>query len=156
MLFREKLTGKSTLLKLLTGALSPVIVKLYSMVGQLIRIFYLNIFVLNQSYLFDTTIGNNVRIGKPEVTDEEIWKVERESTSFTCYFFPDGLQTNVLNGKRFSGGEERVAFARTLCKKHPIIVLDEPTIGLDRQNHQLKQCFLQRKKRRLFGLLTIL
>ena len=46
---------------------------------------------------------------------------------------PDGLQTKMHEmGKRFSGGErQRVAFARTLMQETPIIVLDEPTIGLD-------------------------
>ena len=58
----------------------------------------------------------------------------RESTiSFTCYFSSRRI-TNKMHemGKRFSGGErQRVAFARTLMQETPIIVLDEPTIGLD-------------------------
>ena len=57
----------------------------------------------------------------------------RESTiSFTYY--SSGRITNKMHemGKRFSGGErQRVAFARTLMQETPIIVLDEPTIGLD-------------------------
>ena len=91
--------------------------------------------VLNQKpHLFDTTIGNNVRIGKPEATDEEIWKaLEKAQLASHVTSLPDGLQTKMHEmGKRFSGGErQRVAFARTLMQETPIIVLDEPTIGLD-------------------------
>lgn len=91
--------------------------------------------VLNQKpHLFDTTIGNNVRIGKPEATDEEIWKaLEKAQLASHITSLPDGLQTKMHEmGKRFSGGErQRVAFARTLMQETPIIVLDEPTIGLD-------------------------
>ncbi|AKR09004.1 thiol reductant ABC exporter subunit CydC [Bacillus thuringiensis] len=129
-------TGKSTLLKLLAGALSPVN-------GQVVlngerahtNLLSKYISVLNQKpHLFDTTIGNNVRIGKPEATDEEIWKaLEKAQLASHITSLPDGLQTKMHEmGKRFSGGErQRVAFARTLMQETPIIVLDEPTIGLD-------------------------
>ncbi|MHA4043170.1 thiol reductant ABC exporter subunit CydC [Bacillus cereus] len=129
-------TGKSTLLKLLTGALSPVN-------GQVVlngerahtNLLSKYISVLNQKpHLFDTTIGNNVRIGKPEATDEEIWKaLEKAQLASHVTSLPAGLQTKMHEmGKRFSGGErQRVAFARTLMQETPIIVLDEPTIGLD-------------------------
>ena len=69
-------TGKSTLLKLLTGALSPFHGKvLLNSEHAHTNLLSKYISVLNQKpHLFDTTIGNNVRIGKPEATDEEIWK----------------------------------------------------------------------------------
>ena len=129
-------TGKSTLLKLLTGALSPVNGKVV-LNGERAHTNLLSkyISVLNQKpHLFDTTIGNNVRIGKPEATDEEIWKaLEKAQLAAHIASLPDGLQTKMHEmGKRFSGGErQRVAFARTLMQEAPIIVLDEPTIGLD-------------------------
>ena len=129
-------TGKSTLLKLLTGALSPVNGKVV-LNGKRAHTNLLSkyISVLNQKpHLFDTTIGNNVRIGKPEATDEEIWKaLEKAQLASHITSLPDGLQTKMHEmGKRFSGGErQRVAFARTLMQETPIIVLDEPTIGLD-------------------------
>ena len=121
---------------MLTGALSPVN-------GQVVlngerahtNLLSKYISVLNQKpHLFDTTIGNNVRIGKPEATDEEIWKaLEKAQLASHVTSLPDGLQTKMHEmGKRFSGGErQRVAFARTLMQETPIIVLDEPTIGLD-------------------------
>ncbi|MGQ0438480.1 acyl-CoA dehydrogenase family protein, partial [Bacillus sp. B-TM1] len=82
--------------------------------------------VLNQKpHLFDTTIGNNVRIGKPEATDEEIWNaLEKAQLASHVASLPDRLQTKMHEmGKRFSGGErQRVAFARTLMQEAPIIV----------------------------------
>ncbi|HDR5435662.1 TPA: thiol reductant ABC exporter subunit CydC [Bacillus anthracis] len=129
-------TGKSTLLKLLTGALSPLHGKvLLNSEHAHTNLLSKYISVLNQKpHLFDTTIGNNVRIGKPEATDEEIWKaLEKAQLASHITSLPDGLQTKMHEmGKRFSGGErQRVAFARTLMQEAPIIVLDEPTIGLD-------------------------
>lgn len=129
-------TGKSTLLKLLTGALRPVSGQVI-LNGEQAHTDFLSkyISVLNQKpHLFDTTIGNNVRIGKPEANDEEIWKaLEKAQLAPHIASLPDGLQTKMHEmGKRFSGGErQRVTFARTLMQEASIIVLDEPTIGLD-------------------------
>ncbi|PEJ02882.1 thiol reductant ABC exporter subunit CydC [Bacillus wiedmannii] len=129
-------TGKSTLLKLLAGALSPLHGEvLLNSEHAHTNLLSKYISVLNQKpHLFDTTIGNNVRIGKPEATDEEIWTaLEKAQLASQIASLPDGLQTKMHEmGKRFSGGErQRVAFARTLMQEAPIIVLDEPTIGLD-------------------------
>ncbi|MCR6793849.1 putative ABC transporter ATP-binding protein [Bacillus paranthracis] len=129
-------TGKSTLLKLLTGALSPLQGEvLLNSEHAHTNLLSKYISVLNQKpHLFDTTIGNNVRIGKPEATDEEIWNaLEKAQLASHVVSLPDRLQTKMHEmGKRFSGGErQRVAFARTLMQEAPIIVLDEPTIGLD-------------------------
>ncbi|RGO20296.1 thiol reductant ABC exporter subunit CydC [Bacillus cereus] len=129
-------TGKSTLLKLLTGALSPLQGEvLLNSEHAHTNLLSKYISVLNQKpHLFDTTIGNNVRIGKPEATDEEIWNaLEKAQLASHVASLPDRLQTKMHEmGKRFSGGErQRVAFARTLMQEAPIIVLDEPTIGLD-------------------------
>ncbi|KEK24131.1 thiol reductant ABC exporter subunit CydC [Bacillus gaemokensis] len=129
-------TGKSTLLKLLTGALSPIN-------GQVLldkkkaHTDFLSkyISVLNQKpHLFDTTIGNNVRIGRTDADDQDIWSaLEQAQIASHIASLPNGLQTKMHEmGKRFSGGErQRIAFARTLIQEAPIIVLDEPTIGLD-------------------------
>ncbi|MEN1937379.1 thiol reductant ABC exporter subunit CydC [Paenibacillus sp. 102] len=129
-------TGKSTLLKLLTGALSPINGQVL-LNGKLAHMNLLSkyISVLNQKpHLFDTTIGNNVRIGRPEAADQDIWKaLEQAQIASHIQSLSDGLQTKMHEmGKRFSGGErQRIAFARTLMQEAPIIVLDEPTIGLD-------------------------
>lgn len=129
-------TGKSTLLKLLTGAQSPLNGEVLLNGEQAhTKLLSKYISVLNQKpHLFDTTIGNNVRIGKPEANDEEIWNaLEKAQLASHIASLPDGLRTKMHEmGKRFSGGErQRVAFARTLMQEAPIIVLDEPTVGLD-------------------------
>lgn len=121
---------------MLTGALRPVSGQVI-LNGEQAHTDFLSkyISVLNQKpHLFDTTIGNNVRIGKPEANDEEIWKaLEKAQLAPHIASLPYGLQTKMHEmGKRFSGGErQRVAFARTLMQEAPVIVLDEPTIGLD-------------------------
>ena len=103
-------TGKSTLLKLLTGALSPFHGKvLLNSEHAHTNLLSKYISVLNQKpHLFDTTIGNNVRIGKPEATDEEIWKaLEKAQLASHIASLPDGLQTKMHEmGKDFLAGKD--------------------------------------------------
>lgn len=91
--------------------------------------------VINQQpYLFNTTIANNVRLGNLAASDEEIWAVlRRVGLADMIAKLPNGLDTKVTEaGLRFSGGERhRLALARILLKDTPIVLLDEPTVGLD-------------------------
>ncbi len=91
--------------------------------------------VIHQTpYLFNTTILNNLRIGNEEATIEQVWQVlERVGLKDMVKALPQGLETMVDEaGMRFSGGERhRMALARILLKDAPIIILDEPTVGLD-------------------------
>ena len=130
--------GKTTLSKLLRGDLEPnsgVItiggVSSLSLGRQKSDI----IGVLNQQpHIFNTTIRNNIRLGNIEATDEEV-----EQAAFQAGLEPvisklsQGIDTIVEeSGKRFSGGEpQRIALARILLQDVPIIIIDEPTIGLD-------------------------
>ena len=71
-------TGKSTLLKLLTGALQPTTGNvLIARRKSESKLYYAtSISILNQkSHLFNTTVGNNIRIGRPDATDKEISKL---------------------------------------------------------------------------------
>lgn len=130
--------GKSTLLQLLQGAIRPTAGELdvnghapfqygeqiHQMVG-----------VLNQKpYLFATTVENNLRLGNQHARKEEIEEVIRK-VRLDAYIesLPNGLQTQMEEtGQRFSGGErQRIALARILLQDTPIVILDEPTIGLD-------------------------
>ncbi|MDR7238585.1 thiol reductant ABC exporter subunit CydC [Neobacillus drentensis] len=131
-------SGKSTLLNLIQGALEPTS-------GE-VRINGLNAMnlepviptlmsVLNQkAYLFNTSVLNNIRLGCPEATDDEVYRVARMvQLEGLIETLPKGYQTNMQEtGQRFSGGErQRIALARILLQNTPVVILDEPTVGLD-------------------------
>ncbi|MDW0110398.1 thiol reductant ABC exporter subunit CydC [Sporosarcina aquimarina] len=130
--------GKSTLLQLLLGALQPeegsIRIQGHSPESYGENIHQL-VSVLNQKpYLFGTTIENNIRLGNPEATLEEIKSVIRQ-VGLEDYLskLPDGLQTQTEEaGRRFSGGErQRLALARILLNHTPVVIVDEPSVGLD-------------------------
>jgi ATP-binding cassette subfamily C protein CydC len=91
--------------------------------------------VLNQSpHLFDTTVANNIRLGKPDASDEEVKQAGKlAQLDDLISSLPEGYDTPVREaGQRFSGGErQRIALARILLQNTPAVVLDEPTVGLD-------------------------
>ncbi|OMF56934.1 thiol reductant ABC exporter subunit CydC [Paenibacillus sp. FSL R5-0765] len=130
--------GKSTLLKLIQGVLLPSAGKVHinNMPVQILGESVTDVIaVLNQSpHLFDTTVANNLRIGRPHATDEEIRQVAAQvGLSGLIESLPLGYDTPMLEtGLRFSGGErQRIALARVLLRETPVIILDEPTVGLD-------------------------
>ncbi|MFC7678700.1 thiol reductant ABC exporter subunit CydC [Paenibacillus sp. GCM10028914] len=130
--------GKSTLLNLIQGVLSPSEGSItlngtdaYRFGDRIASV----ISVLNQSpHLFDTTLANNLRLGRPNASDEELQDaVKRARLHDLVASLPDGLETRMQEtGQRFSGGErQRVALARILLQDTPVVILDEPTVGLD-------------------------
>lgn len=130
--------GKSTFIKLLLGELEPESGTL-TINGQAPQTFGERIFdmfgILNQKpYLFATTVENNIRLGTNKAVKEDIERVISQ-VQLEQYIktLPDGLKTFMEEaGERFSGGErQRIALARILLKDTPIVILDEPTIGLD-------------------------
>lgn len=130
--------GKSTLLKLIQGALAPtegsVLINGQAAVNYGDDIPKL-ISVLNQSpHLFDTTVANNILLGRPEASEEEILRAaEQARMGELIASLPEGLNTPMREtGQRFSGGErQRIALARVLLQNTPVLILDEPTVGLD-------------------------
>lgn len=131
-------SGKSTLASLIRGDLTPENgeitlnqVQTFQLGDQISR--YIGVIHQNP-YLFHTTIINNIRIGRESATEAEVWQViEKVGLLELVKNLPDGLDTLVDEaGLRFSGGErQRFALARILLHEVPIILLDEPTVGLD-------------------------
>ncbi len=96
-------------------------------------------FVSQEQFLFNTTLYENILIGKPDATKEEVLEAaERAQCNEFLERFPDGLQTQAGDGgKQLSGGErQRISLARAILKNAPIIVLDEATAFMDPENEE--------------------
>ncbi|WP_312096629.1 thiol reductant ABC exporter subunit CydC [Niallia sp.] len=130
--------GKSTLLKLIQGVIQPTAgsvtyngVSTASFQADTSSI----ISVLNQTpHLFATTLRNNILLGVEEATEEELAKaIKLAQLENLVSSLPNGLDTFMEEtGQRFSGGErQRVALARILLQKTPIVLMDEPNASLD-------------------------
>ena len=93
--------------------------------------------VWQDCHLFYGTVEDNIRMGKPGATREEIERAAKEASIHDFISsLPDGYQTLLgERGMRFSGGErQRVALARAFLRDAPIVILDEATSSLDRKN----------------------
>lgn len=130
--------GKSTLLKLIQGVIQPTAGSItYN--SEATASFQEDtssiISVLNQTpHLFASTLRNNILLGVEEATEEELAKaIELAQLDNLVESLPNGLDTFMEeSGQRFSGGErQRVALARILLQKTPIVLMDEPNASLD-------------------------
>lgn len=107
-----------------------------------------NIAIVTQdTFLFHTTIMENIRYGRLNATDEEVYAAAEQAYAheFICAQ-PNGYQTMVGDkGCMLSGGQQqRVAIARALLKNAPILLLDEATSALDSESEQKIQLALDR------------
>ena len=99
-------------------------------------------YVSQDNYLFNDTVRNNIRMGKPEASDSEVEQIAKDSG---CHEFimnlEHGYETVVGGaGGHLSGGErQRIAIARAMLKNAPIVILDEATSYTDPENEAVIQ-----------------
>ena len=99
-------------------------------------------YVAQDNYLFDVSVRENIRMGKPGATDAEVEEIARKSG---CYEFIMGLENGFDTiaggqGGHLSGGErQRISIARAMLKDAPIIILDEATAYTDPENEAIIQ-----------------
>lgn len=139
--------GKSTLAKLLLG-FYPInegniyfFGKSFADLGKN-KILDMIAYVPQEPYLFNVSIKENIRYGKLDATDEEIFEAAKKANSHKFILNQaDGYDTVVgERGKILSGGErQRIAIARAIIKDAPILLLDEATSALDNSSEELVQ-----------------
>jgi ATP-binding cassette subfamily B protein len=137
--------GKSTVLSLIAGLYEPTSGELLldgmplpelpaTWLHQQIAV------VLQDTFLFSGTLAENIRYARPDATPDEVARAARAAlvTEFAAEL-PDGLNTRLADGGTgLSGGQrQRVGIARALLLDAPIVLLDEPTAGLDTEAEQL-------------------
>ncbi len=140
----ESGSGKSTLGKLL--------VHFYDVNGGAIRLGGQDIremsleslndqisYVAQEQFLFNTTLLENIRLGRPDASDEEVMAAAEKAQCLEFFErLPQGANTMAGDGgKQLSGGErQRISLARAILKDAPIVVLDEATAFMDPENEE--------------------
>lgn len=140
-------SGKSTIARLIASLWDPdsgsieiggVDIKNLSLESYNKRVAY----VSQDNFLFDMSIRENIRLGRPEASDSDVEKIAKDSG---CYDFimklDQGFDTIVGgSGAHLSGGErQRIAIARAMMKNAPIVILDEATAYTDPENEAIIQ-----------------
>lgn len=136
--------GKSTLAALLLGFMQPErgqILYLGKVLGAISLEEWRSLvaWVPQNSFLFHTSVGDNIRVGKPEASDEAVEAAARlAGAEAFIQRLPQGYMTWVgERGARLSGGEaQRIALARAFLKDAPLLILDEPTANLDPEEEE--------------------
>jgi ATP-binding cassette subfamily B protein len=143
----ESGSGKSTITKLIAGFWNPESGEV-KIGGRNIKEFPLEqladiiSYVSQDNYLFDLSIRENIRIGKPSASDVEVEEIAKQSG---CHDFICNLSAGYdtiagEGGGHLSGGErQRIAIARAMLKNAPIVILDEATSYMDTENESIVQ-----------------
>ncbi|SCQ17591.1 ABC transporter ATP-binding protein [Tannerella forsythia] len=143
----ESGSGKSTLASLMMGFWQPQSGTVRLGGENLAELSERNIadsfsMVQQEVFLFNTSIRDNIRIGKPSASQQEVETAARKARIHDFIVgLPNGYDTLAGEaGVKFSGGEkQRISIARMLLKDSPIIILDEATAALDGENEKLIQ-----------------
>lgn len=159
----ESGAGKSTLIDVLAGFLTPsggkMIVNGVEIDGTTREEWQKNIaYIPQQPYIFPLSLKDNICFYETNTTDEEVERVINEvGLRSLVTSLPNGMYERIGEGGRMlSGGQEqRVAMARALLSKKPIILLDEPTAHLDIETEfEIKQAMLRLFEGKLVFLAT--
>lgn len=143
----ESGSGKTTLASLMMGFWQPQIGTIRLGGENITELSERNIadyfsMVQQEVFLFNTTIRDNIRIGRPTATQKEVeTAAQRARIHDFIMGLPNGYDTLAGEaGVKFSGGEkQRISIARMLLKDSPIVILDEATAALDGENEKLIQ-----------------
>ena len=147
--------GKSTLVKLILGYY-PLSRGSLQLLGRDLNDWKLAAarrqmaFVAQDTYLFPVSIGENIRLGKPEASQSEVEQAARLANIHDFIAgLPQGYDTPAGEwGARLSGGQkQRISLARAILRDAPILLLDEPTSALDSESETLVQQALDRFSR---------
>jgi subfamily B ATP-binding cassette protein MsbA len=144
-------SGKSTIANLLTrfydvqeGNISIDGVNIKNMTMHSLR--SLMGLVTQDSILFNDTIKNNLLIGRPGASDEDIIDALKVANAYEFVKdLPNGIDTNIgdAGGKLSGGQKQRLSIARAVLKNPPIMILDEATSALDTESENLVQVALE-------------
>ena len=102
--------------------------------------------VQQEVYLFAGTVMDNIRYGKLDATDEEVYRAAKKANAHDFIMgLPDGYQTNIgQRGVKLSGGQkQRLSIARVFLKNPPILIFDEATSALDNESEKVVQGSLE-------------
>jgi ATP-binding cassette subfamily C protein CydCD len=103
--------------------------------------------VSQDTYLFNASVRDNLRLGRPQATEAELIEAARQANAHEFIMaLPDGYDTVIgERGVQLSGGQrQRLAIARAILKDAPILILDEATSHLDSENERLVHQALRR------------
>jgi ABC-type multidrug transport system fused ATPase/permease subunit len=156
-------SGKSTIVQLLMRFYDPiqgtVLIDGERLDSLKLRSFRKQIgYVSQEPILFNCSIKENILLGCPEATDQEIIEALKMANAWDFVDkYPQKLETNVgAGGGQLSGGQkQRIALARAIIKKPKILIFDEATSALDKKNEAEVQKAINEMKKKIGDITTI-